>query len=85
MAKLDRLQQKKLNPADELRELLDTLADRQTSIKSMTQADVLTMFQDLDTAQDLFIQLEETGLDTLPEQGRFKSLLTTLFAAIIQG
>lgn len=78
MAKLDHVQQKKLNPADELRDMLDSLAERQANIKSMTQADVLTLFQDLDAAQDLFAQLEAAGTDMLPEQGRFDSVLAKM-------
>lgn len=78
MPKLDYLQQKKLNPADELREFLNSLAERQLKIKAMTAAEALSWLQDMDHVDILFEQLKATGLDLRPEQGRFQSIQTRL-------
>jgi tetratricopeptide (TPR) repeat protein len=74
MPKLDYLQQKKLNPADELRETLGRLEVGLSRIKSMDPAESLEMLHDFDRANTLFQELETTELDLAPEQGRFDSL-----------
>jgi tetratricopeptide (TPR) repeat protein len=73
-SKLDYLQQKKLNPADELRELLRTLEERQLKIKKMTAIQALNFLRDLDQVFALFDQLRVAGLDLLPEEGRFNAV-----------
>jgi tetratricopeptide (TPR) repeat protein len=78
MAKLDYLQEKKLNPAAELRELLSGLEERQVKIKAMGPDAALEFLQDLDRLQLLFEQLEATDLNLLPEQGRFASVQASL-------
>ncbi|MEW5961238.1 MAG: tetratricopeptide repeat protein [Chloroflexota bacterium] len=74
-SKLDYLQQKKLNPADELRELLGSLEERQVKIKQLTSSQALLMLRDLDLVFALFEQLRTVDLDLLPEEGRFKAVL----------
>ncbi len=78
MAKLDYLQQKKLSPADELRELLDSLVERQSNVKSMTSTQALILLRDLDQANTRFQELEALGLDLTPERGRFESIQARL-------
>lgn len=78
MPKLDYLQQKKLNPADELREILGRLEEALPQIKTLTVQPALNLLLDLDRLDALFQQLESAGLDLLPEQGRFHSLQARL-------
>ena len=78
MAKLDYLQQKKLNPADELREILSSLEERQLKIKQMDTTQALIFLRDLDQLDRLFAQLEAAGLDLLAEQGRFAAVQARL-------
>lgn len=78
MSKLDYLQQKKLNPADELREILASLEERQPQLKSFNAEQARTFLLDLDRLDALFNELELAGLDLLPEQGRFQSLQSRL-------
>lgn len=74
MSKLDYLQHKKLNPADELREILRSLEERQLSIKTMDAAAAQRLLRDFDQITELFAQLEAVGLDLLPERGRFEAV-----------
>lgn len=74
MAKLEYLQPKKLNPADELRELLHNLEVRQVSLKRLPADEALALLHDLDRAAILFDQLEAEGLDLQAERGRFQSI-----------
>jgi tetratricopeptide (TPR) repeat protein len=78
MSKLDYLQQKKLNPADELREILASLEERQPRLKSFNAGQARTFLLDLDRLDALFRELELTGLDLVPERGRFQSLQSRL-------
>lgn len=78
MPKLDYLQQKNLNPADELREIMASLEERQPQLKSFNVEQARTFLLDLDRLDTLFRELELTGLDLLPEQGRFQSLQSRL-------
>jgi len=78
MPKLNFLQQKKLSPADELREILGSLEERQLKVKSMASGQALCLLHDLDQVDTLFQQLESAGLDLRPEQGRFKSIQARL-------
>jgi tetratricopeptide (TPR) repeat protein len=72
MQKSKYLQQKKLNAADELREMLSSIEDRLVNIKSMNPTQALILLRDLDLIYSLFSQLERTELNLVPEQGRFK-------------
>jgi Tfp pilus assembly protein PilF len=74
MPKLDHLQQKKLNPADELRTALGSLEERRLAVKKMDSAQALALLRDLDRLQALFEQLEAAGLDLLAERGRFDTV-----------
>lgn len=74
MSKLAYVQQKKLNPADELRELLKTLEDRRPTLKAMDSTKALTLLRDLDQVDTLFSQLGTTELDLLSEQSRFQAV-----------
>jgi tetratricopeptide (TPR) repeat protein len=76
--KLDYLQQKKLSPADEVRELLHSLEERQVKVKLLNSEQAFTLLHDLDQLELLFKQLEPTGLDLLPERSR----LTTVQAQL---
>jgi len=78
MPKLNFLHQKKLNPADELREILGSLEERQLKVKSMASEQALCLLHDLDQIDTLFQRLELAGSDLLPEQGRFKSIQARL-------
>lgn len=72
MEKSSYLQQKKLNPADELREVLSSLEKRLPGVRSMTSTQALILLRDLDQAYQRFETLLTAGVDLLPEQGRFK-------------
>ncbi|MCQ3974097.1 MAG: hypothetical protein DPW09_11675 [Anaerolineae bacterium] len=78
MPKLDYLQQKKLNPADELRAILGRLEETLPTIKTLAAQPALDLLLDLDRLDALFQQLESAGLDLLPERGRFHSLQARL-------
>jgi tetratricopeptide (TPR) repeat protein len=78
MPKLDYLQQKKLSPADELRDILGSLEERQLKIRSLDADQSLNLLHDLDKVDTLFQQFEAAGLDLLAEQGRFKSIQARL-------
>lgn len=78
MQKSDYLQQKKLNPADELRAILASLEERQLKIRVMDAAQALQILQDLDQAQALFEQLAAAEVDLLPEEGRFQAVQARL-------
>ena len=73
MDKLAYLQQKKLNSTDELREILTNLEYRQTNIRSLNPPEALKLIQDLDQANGLLLELEESGAMLEPEQLRFES------------
>ncbi len=78
MSKLEYLQPKKLSQADELREILDRLEEALPRIKTLEAQVSLNLLPDLDRLDLLFQQLESIGVDLLPEQGRFHSLLARL-------
>ena len=78
MPKLDFLQQKKLNPADELREILTSLEECQPLMRSFDAGQAQRFLLDLDRVDSLFQQLESAGLDLLPEQGRWQAHLAWL-------
>lgn len=78
MQKLNYLQQKKLSPADELREILNSLEGRLLKISAMNSTQALIFLRDLDRAYLLFDQIEATGTDLQPEQGRFKAVQSRL-------
>jgi tetratricopeptide (TPR) repeat protein len=78
MPKLDYLQQKKLSPADELRDILASLEERQLKIRTLDTDQSLNLLRDLDKVDTLFQQLEVAGLDLLAEQGRFNSIQARL-------
>lgn len=70
--KLTYLRPKNLNPADELRQLLTSLEDRQPRVKRLTSTQALILLRDLDQAYYLFEKLRPTGLNLLAEEGRFQ-------------
>lgn len=74
MSKLEYLQQKKLNPADELRALLDSLEERRVKVKGLEVQDAFQVLYDLDEVQSRLQELEAAGLNLLAEQGRFESI-----------
>ena len=78
MQKSDYLQQKKLNPADELRDRLYRLEQSPPNIKTMASDQALQMMYDLDQTQHLFDQLSDSGVDLFPERSRFVALQTRL-------
>lgn len=83
MPKLEYVQPKKLNPADELRALLSSLEDRQVSLKSMNSAEALQLLQDLDQVEAFSAHLETAGLNLLPERGRFETLQARLMRSAV--
>ena len=74
MPKLDYLQQRKLNPADDLRETLTHLEERLVRIRNIEPDRAAEFMLDLDRACILFEQLEAAGLELRAEQGRFKAI-----------
>lgn len=72
--KLDYVQAKKLNPADELRATLSVLEDREPALKSLNAAEALALLQEMDAAYALFAHLESADMDLSSEQGRFESI-----------
>lgn len=74
MPKLEYLQQKKLTPADELREQLINLEERQVRVRSMDSTEALQLLHNLDQTALLFSQLEAGGVNLLPERGRFETI-----------
>jgi tetratricopeptide (TPR) repeat protein len=74
MSKLDHLRQKKLNPADELRALLNSLEDTQAVLKSLDATQTLNLLKDLDQVYDLLSELEVTGAELASERGRFGAI-----------
>lgn len=71
MQKSDYLRQKKLNPSDELRDLLNILEDHQPQLKSLNQSQAINLLRMLDQVDQLFNQLQSTELSLVPEQTRF--------------
>jgi tetratricopeptide (TPR) repeat protein len=78
MSKLDHLRQKNLNPADELRSLLNALEDIQPKLNSLNSIQTLQVLQDLDQVYKLMNHLEETGANLASEQGRFGAIQSHL-------
>ncbi len=74
MPKLEHLQPKNLTPADELRELLQRLEGRQVKLKQLPAESALSVLHDLDRVETLFAQVQEAGLDSEPERGRFQTI-----------
>ncbi|MFN8456699.1 MAG: tetratricopeptide repeat protein [Anaerolineae bacterium] len=68
------MQPKKLNPADELRALLDSLEERRVKVKGMDSQAALQLLYDLDEMAARLQELEAAGLELLPERGRFESI-----------
>jgi tetratricopeptide (TPR) repeat protein len=71
--KVDYLRQKKLNPADELRELLSSLEESSVNLDKLSSAQALSLLQELDRVDELLAQLEATGANLAPERGRFEA------------
>lgn len=78
MSKLEYVQQKKLNPADELRALLDSLEERRVKLTGMEAQAAFQVLRDLDEVQTRLQELEAPGLDLLAERGRFDSIQNRL-------
>lgn len=78
MQKSDYLRQRKLNPSDELRELLYALETRLPLLKSMTPTQARILLRDMDQVDTLFARLEAGGVDLLPEQSRFNAVKNQL-------
>lgn len=78
MHKLDYLIQKKLNPTDDLRDLLKQLEDSQPQIKHMNPTRALITLRNLDQIALLFDRLETTDADLTPEKARFKAIQSHL-------
>jgi tetratricopeptide (TPR) repeat protein len=72
--KLDFLQEKKLSPVDELREILSSLEESHVKIQSMDSTQVLTLLRDLDHVDADLKAFEANGLDLRPERSRFEMI-----------
>jgi tetratricopeptide (TPR) repeat protein len=72
--KLEYLQQKKLNPADELREMLTNLEGDLPRLKRLSDTEARAFLRRLDHSRLLFSQLTEDGVDLTSEQGRFDTI-----------
>ncbi len=70
--KADYYQQKSLNPADKLRELLHSLEERQPKFKTMNATEALTLLNDLDTVYEQLDALEAGGMNLESERLRFR-------------
>ncbi len=77
-AKLDYVQPKKLNPADDLRETLAALEEQPPRLKTLTSAEALAALHNLDRAAELLAQLAAAGINLLPEQARFQAIQAQL-------
>lgn len=75
---LSYFQQKKLNPADELRERLTALEAQLPRLRRLDAPQALAMLHDLDHAQQLFMVLEERGVELTSERGLFDSIQNRL-------
>jgi tetratricopeptide (TPR) repeat protein len=73
-SKLEYLQQKKLNPADDLRETLSNLEVVQPRIKRLDPATALEILHNMDKALQLLTQLEAEGTRVKSERGRFEAV-----------
>ncbi|MDH3675727.1 MAG: tetratricopeptide repeat protein, partial [Anaerolineae bacterium] len=73
-SKLDYFQKKGLNPADELRRLIDSLEEYAPKLRSLDSTQARLLLRDLDKTASLFEQLETTELDLVPEQSRFATI-----------
>ncbi|GAB4422589.1 MAG: hypothetical protein Kow0031_00440 [Anaerolineae bacterium] len=73
-SKLDYLQQKTLNPGDELRDTLATLESMQPRLKRLNRPDAEALLAGLDRADALLAQLETGGANMASERGRFESI-----------
>lgn len=71
--KSDYLQQKRLNPADDLRRALSRLEEIQPDIKRLNSTQALGVLRDLDHAYDLLQQLEAKDINIQGEWGRFQA------------
>ncbi|MBN1219212.1 MAG: tetratricopeptide repeat protein [Anaerolineae bacterium] len=76
--KLEYLQEKKLGPADELREVLSRLAEAHLDVRSMDLDRALAVLQDLDWVITRFDELEARGMDLRSERGRFQGIQGSL-------
>jgi tetratricopeptide (TPR) repeat protein len=76
--KLEHLQQKNLNPADELRETLANLESDLPRLKRLAAPEALTVLHRLDQARLLFSALTADGTNLASEQGRFDSIEASL-------
>lgn len=72
--KLDYLRSKKLNPADELREMLLVLEEQLPRLKLLSSQEALAVLEGLDKIDALLTQLEAEAVDLLSERGRFYAL-----------
>ncbi|MCG3212501.1 MAG: hypothetical protein FOGNACKC_06171 [Anaerolineae bacterium] len=72
--KLDYVQGKKLNPADDLRETLALLEERQAKLKHLSADEALALLHELDRVAELLAALQAHGVDLLPEQARFETV-----------
>jgi len=72
--KLDFVQEKKLGPADDLREALSHLEDVPPAIKLMDSAQALKLLNDLDHVTATIKKLDPDGNALIAERSRFKSV-----------
>lgn len=73
-AKLDYLQAKKLNPADDLRETLTLLEEQQAQLKTLSAEEALALLHGLDRVGALLIELEAQAVNLLSERTRFETV-----------
>ncbi len=72
--RLEYTQQKKLTPADELREILTNLERLHPKVKALDSTKALILLRDLDITCQLFEQLNNAELDLESERGRFREV-----------
>lgn len=80
--KLDYLQQKTLNPGDELRDTLSRLETFQPRLKRLDQPDAVALLSGMDRAWQLLTALQTSGANIQSEQGRFDSVQGHLRKAV---
>jgi tetratricopeptide (TPR) repeat protein len=73
-SKLQYVQQKKLNPADDLRETLADLESHQPRLNRLTDTEAQALLRQLDHARQLFTTLTADGTDLASEAGRFDTI-----------
>jgi len=72
--KFEYIHQKKMTPADELRQILTDLEKRRLTVKKMDSTQALILLQDFDKVYQFFEQFADSDLNLSSEKGQFREL-----------